>query len=90
MALLRLLGPSKCPHPLLDHFINFLPSRKKYCFISFDTNNVPKFIPSNYAWYNCSQYDLVNYMGYNFHMSVPKEYTVTWFGDTDWTYATDT
>lgn len=74
----------------LDRFIDLLPSREKYRFVSFDTNNVPEFIPSNYPWYNCSQYNLVNYMGYEFHMSVPKEYTVTWFGDIDWMYVADT
>lgn len=78
---------------MLDKYISQLTQKDRYLFSAFDSEeSVPDFLPGNYGWYDCSKYCLSNYSGYEFHLSVPKEYVerFPWFNRMDWNYMINT
>jgi hypothetical protein len=77
----------------LDFFISTLDQKKLYKYTAFDSESaVPEFIPGNYSWYDYSDYNLTNYMGYEPQLSVPSDYMSRfwWFNKMDWTYIANT
>ena len=78
---------------MLDNYISQLTPKDRYLYSAFDSVEiVPDFLPGNYGWYGYSKYNLSNYSGYEFHLSVPKDYVerFPWFNCMDWNYIINT
>ena len=86
------LAYSENAQKILDDFISRLPSKERYRFVAFEDDQVPLYIPSNYAWFGLSAYKLTNYSGYDLHISPPADYLAHfgWFSSIDWQYVMDT
>ena len=86
------LAYSENEQKTLDDFISRLPSKARYRFVAFEDDQVPLYIPSNYAWFDLSAYKLTNYSGYDLHISPPADYLAHfgWFNSIDWQYVMDT
>lgn len=84
---------SETAQATFDSYLSALPEKELYKFASYDsTDEVPEYIPNNYAWYDYSNYRLSNYSGYELHMAVNRDYLARfpWFGTMDWGYIADT
>ncbi len=86
------LAYSEDAQKTLDDFISRLPNKERYRFVAFEDDQVPLYIPSNYAWFDLSAYKLTNYSGYDLHISPPADYLAHfgWFNSIDWQYVMDT
>jgi hypothetical protein len=77
----------------LDDYVGKLPKSDVYRYISMtDAKRTSVFMPDNYEWYGKSQFNLVNYSGYEPHISRPAEYSKKfyWFDIADWKYIANT
>jgi len=78
----------------LDNYIgDNIENKSLYKFDSINsTGAVPMFIPSNYQWFNISDYTLCCYTGYEPQLSMPKAYREKFpiFNKVDWQYMLDT
>lgn len=76
-----------------DNYIDTLKHKDQYKFANLDkSQTVPEFVPGNYEWYITKDYNISNYLGYELHLGVPKDYLnrSPWFLNLDWRYISNT
>lgn len=77
----------------MDNFIAGLENKERYRFVAFDSvEDVPYYLAANLDWFDQSNYSLCNYMGYEPHLGIPKDYseTLPFYNNIDWKYVADT
>lgn len=79
----------------LQDYIASLDAKYLYRYMCFsDTNIVTPYIQQNYPWRNDGKYRISNYLGYDLHSGIAKDYTehFGWFdaGSVSWEYVANT
>lgn len=79
----------------MDDYISSLADKQLYKMVTVepaDDSTVTSYVPSNYAWYQLSEYNLTSYRGYELHLGVPEDYRncFAWWNVTDWEYIANT
>lgn len=79
----------------LQEFIGTLDSKYLYRYMCFNNGKViTPYIRQNYPWLNDGKYRIANYLGYDLHSGLPKEYAehFGWYevNNVDWEYVANT
>lgn len=81
----------------IDHIDSFLDSKQlnkaAYKYVANEQYaQVPEDLIANLPWYHRTEHKLINYFGYEVHLSAPKDYLEknSWFDNYDWQYLANT